>query len=119
MNSEQEPVAPLSWDETLKACREAAAFEIGDAAAAEAYRLRFLSKKGEVTRLFEAFRALSGPEKSVGQALNALRTEVEERWKQASAGTAQAAAASGATAAAAAPISQLPSGVVAPGTPCP
>ena len=100
MNPEQEPVAPLSWDETLESLRrEAAAFEIGDAAAAEAYRLRFLSKKGEVTRLFEAFRALSGPEKkSVGQALNALRTEVEERWKEASAGTAQAAAASGATA---------------------
>jgi phenylalanyl-tRNA synthetase alpha chain len=111
MNPEQEPVAPLSWDETLESLRrEAAAFEMGDAAAAEAYRLRFLSKKGEVTRLFEAFRALSGPEKkSVGQALNALRTEVEERWKQASAGTAQAAAASGATAPAAAP--QLPAPV--------
>ena len=119
MNSEQEPVAPLSWDETLESLRrEAAAFEIGDAAAAEAYRLRFLSKKGEVTRLFEAFRALSGPEKkSVGQALNALRTEVEERWKQASAGTAQPPPARPPPPPP--PISQLPSGVVAPGTPCP
>jgi hypothetical protein len=41
MNPEQEPVAPLSWDETLESLRrEAAAFEMGDAAAAEAYRLR-------------------------------------------------------------------------------
>ena len=56
-------------------------------AGAEAYRLKFLSKKGEVTALFEAFRALSGPEKkAVGQALNALRQEVETRWKEASAG---------------------------------
>ncbi|MGA1330974.1 MAG: hypothetical protein ACO31H_05335, partial [Bacteroidia bacterium] len=99
MNPEQEPVSPLSWDETLENLRrEAAAFEVGDAAAAEAFRLRFLSKKGEVTRLFEAFRALSGPEKkSVGQALNALRQEVEARWKEASAGQARAVAASGAT----------------------
>ena len=49
--------------------------------------MKFLSKKGEVTALFEAFRALNGPEKkAVGQALNALRQEVETRWKEASAG---------------------------------
>jgi phenylalanyl-tRNA synthetase alpha chain len=60
---------------------------LSEEAGAEAYRLKFLSKKGEVTALFEAFRALSGPEKkAVGQALNALRQEVETRWKEASAG---------------------------------
>lgn len=67
--------------------REAAGFDLSGVAGAEAYRLKFLSKKGEVTALFEAFRALSGPEKkAVGQALNALRQEVETRWKEASAG---------------------------------
>ncbi|MFM8837029.1 MAG: phenylalanine--tRNA ligase subunit alpha [Bacteroidota bacterium] len=67
--------------------REAAGFDLSGEAGAEAYRLKFLSKKGEVTALFEAFRALSGPEKkAVGQALNALRQEVETRWKEASAG---------------------------------
>jgi phenylalanyl-tRNA synthetase alpha chain len=78
----------FSWDEALESVRrEAAGFDVSEAAGAEAYRLRFLSKKGEVTALFEAFRALSGPEKkAVGQALNALRQEVEARWKEASAG---------------------------------
>ena len=67
--------------------REAAGFDLSGEAGAEAYRLKFLSKKGEVTALFEAFRALSGPEKkAVGQALNVLRQEVETRWKEASAG---------------------------------
>ncbi|MFM8788241.1 MAG: phenylalanine--tRNA ligase subunit alpha [Bacteroidota bacterium] len=78
----------FSWDKALEAVRrEAAGFDLSGEAGAEAYRLKFLSKKGEVTALFEAFRALSGPEKkAVGQALNALRQEVETRWKEASAG---------------------------------
>jgi phenylalanyl-tRNA synthetase alpha chain len=78
----------FSWDKAMEAVRrEAAGFDLSGVAGAEAYRLKFLSKKGEVTALFEAFRALSGPEKkAVGQALNALRQEVETRWKEASAG---------------------------------
>ena len=78
----------FSWDKAMEAVRrEAAGFDLSEEAGAEAYRLKFLSKKGEVTALFEAFRALSGPEKkAVGQALNALRQEVETRWKEASAG---------------------------------
>lgn len=78
----------FSWDKALESVRrEAAGFDLSGEAGAEAYRLKFLSKKGEVTALFEAFRALSGPEKkAVGQALNALRQEVETRWKEASAG---------------------------------
>ncbi|MFM8317825.1 MAG: phenylalanine--tRNA ligase subunit alpha [Bacteroidota bacterium] len=78
----------FSWDKAMEAVRrEAAGFDLSGEAGAEAYRLKFLSKKGEVTALFEAFRALSGPEKkAVGQALNALRQEVETRWKEASAG---------------------------------
>ncbi len=77
----------FSWDKALESVRrEAAGFDLSEVAGAEAYRLKFLSKKGEVTALFEAFRALSGPEKkAVGQALNALRQEVETRWKEASA----------------------------------
>ena len=78
----------FSWDKALESVRrEAAGFDLSGVAGAEAYRLKFLSKKGEVTALFEAFRALSGPEKkAVGQALNALRQEVETRWKEASSG---------------------------------
>jgi len=78
----------FSWDKAMEAVRrEAAGFDLSGEAGAEAYRLKFLSKKGEVTALFEAFRALSGPEKkAVGQALNVLRQEVETRWKEASAG---------------------------------
>ncbi len=78
----------FSWDKALESVRrEAAGFDLSGEAGAEAYRLKFLSKKGEVTALFEAFRALSGPEKkAVGQDLNALRQEVETRWKEASAG---------------------------------
>ena len=78
----------FSWDKALESVRrEAAGFDLSEVAGAEAYRLKFLSKKGEVTALFEAFRALNGPEKkAVGQALNALRQEVETRWKEASAG---------------------------------
>lgn len=78
----------FSWDKAMEAVRrEAAGFDLSGEAGAEAYRLKFLSKKGEVTALFEAFRALSGSEKkAVGQALNALRQEVETRWKEASAG---------------------------------
>jgi phenylalanyl-tRNA synthetase alpha chain len=78
----------FSWDKAMEAVRrEAAGFDLSGEAGAEAYRLKFLSKKGEVTALFEAFRALSGPEKkAVGQALNALRQDVETRWKEASAG---------------------------------
>jgi phenylalanyl-tRNA synthetase alpha chain len=64
--------------------REAVAFQIDKAAALEDFRLRFLSKKGALNGLFEAFRALPSEEKrTVGPAINQLKTELEERWEAA------------------------------------
>ncbi|MCD7973012.1 MAG: phenylalanine--tRNA ligase subunit alpha [Candidatus Azobacteroides sp.] len=46
----------------------------------EALRIRFLSKKGEITRLFTEFRELSPEEKrEVGKKLNELKDKVQEK----------------------------------------
>lgn len=48
----------------------------------EAYRLKFISKKGVISQLFDEFRELSGEEKKkVGKALNELKQAAEERFK--------------------------------------
>lgn len=61
---------------------EAAGFDMGSADKLEQYRLRFLSKKGLVSELFEAFRSVSGEEKKLyGKELNLLKQEVEGRWQ--------------------------------------
>lgn len=61
---------------------EAAGFDISSADKLEQYRLRFLSKKGLVSELFEAFRSVSGEEKKLyGKELNLLKQEVEGRWQ--------------------------------------
>lgn len=60
---------------------EAAGFDISTADALEQYRLRFLSKKGLVSELFEAFRSVSGEDKKLyGKEINLLKQEVEGRW---------------------------------------
>jgi phenylalanyl-tRNA synthetase alpha chain len=60
---------------------EAAGFDIPTAEALEQYRLRFLSKKGLVSELFEAFRSVSGEDKKLyGKEINLLKQEVEGRW---------------------------------------
>lgn len=61
---------------------EAAGFDISSADKLEQYRLRFLSKKGLVSELFEAFRSVSGEEKKLyGKELNLLKQDVEGRWQ--------------------------------------
>lgn len=61
---------------------EAAGFDIASVDQLEQYRLRFLSKKGLVSELFEAFRSVSGEEKKLyGKELNLLKQEVEGRWQ--------------------------------------
>lgn len=61
---------------------EAAGFDITSGDKLEQYRLRFLSKKGLVSELFEAFRSVSGEEKKLyGKELNLLKQEVEGRWQ--------------------------------------
>lgn len=64
--------------------REAEACSLNNAAALEEFRLRYLSKKGALNGLFEAFRALPAEEKrTVGPVINQLKTELEEKWGEA------------------------------------
>lgn len=61
---------------------EATGFDISTAEQLEQYRLRFLSKKGLIGELFEAFRSVSGEEKKLyGKEINLLKQEVEARWQ--------------------------------------
>lgn len=50
----------------------------------EAFRLRYLSKKGIITGLFERFREVAPEErKEIGSLLNKLKVRAEELWKSA------------------------------------
>ncbi len=63
---------------------EIAAFELNDAASLEVFRLRYLSKKGLLGQLFDAFRTVPNEQKKVyGQQLNALKQFAEERFDDA------------------------------------
>jgi phenylalanyl-tRNA synthetase alpha chain len=49
----------------------------------EAFRLKFISKKGEVGRLFEEFKKLSGEQKKeIGKKLNELKQLAEAKFKE-------------------------------------
>lgn len=49
----------------------------------ESFRLRFISKKGQIAQLFEEFKQMSGDEKKkVGKALNELKKAAESRFKE-------------------------------------
>lgn len=49
----------------------------------EAFRLRFISKKGQIAQLFEEFKQMSGEEKKkVGKALNELKRSAESKFKE-------------------------------------
>ncbi len=48
----------------------------------EAFRLRFLSKKGLLNDLFEQFKLIPGDQKrETGQLLNTLKIKVQEKWE--------------------------------------
>lgn len=65
---------------------------LGSESELETYRLAYLSRNGLISRLFDDFRALPGPEKaSVGKRLNAFKTRTEERYETARQALAQAA----------------------------
>ena len=76
--------------------------EIGQCVAAtveeaEALRIKYLSKKGEITRLFDDFRLVPSEEKKqIGQMLNELKNKAQEHInslrERAQAGSAQASA---------------------------
>lgn len=49
----------------------------------ESFRLRFISKKGQIAQLFEEFKQMSGEEKKkVGKTLNELKKAAESKFKE-------------------------------------
>lgn len=49
----------------------------------ESFRLRFISKKGQIAELFEEFKQMSGEEKKkVGKVLNELKKAAESKFKE-------------------------------------
>lgn len=73
--------------EQLEAHRsEIAAATLNDAASVEAFRLKYLSKKGLLGQLFDAFRSVPNEQKrAYGQELNALKQFAEQRFEEAQA----------------------------------
>lgn len=68
--------------ETLK--QEASNFLIDQQDKVEEFRLKFLSKKGELNELFEEFKKVSGEEKrELGKHLNILRQFIENQYNEA------------------------------------
>ncbi|TAF34434.1 MAG: phenylalanine--tRNA ligase subunit alpha [Cytophagales bacterium] len=58
------------------------AYTITDASSLEAFRLLFISKKGELSALFDAFKQVPNDQKKeVGQLLNQLKNTAEEKFK--------------------------------------
>lgn len=64
--------------------QEALSYEIGNQAALEAFRLRFMSRKGIISDLFEKFKSLPNEEKRVvGKRLNEMKLSVENLYSNA------------------------------------
>lgn len=65
---------------------EITAAALNDAASLEAFRLKYLSKKGLLGQLFDAFRSVPNEQKrAYGQQLNALKQFAEQRFEEAQA----------------------------------
>lgn len=63
---------------------EISALQINGAEAAEQFRQAYLSKKGQITRLFERFREVAPEQrKEIGQLLNNLKQQAETLWNEA------------------------------------
>ena len=55
-------------------------YQIDSPEALETYRLKFLSRKGSISELFDVFKELSGIEKrDIGKPLNILKSTAEEK----------------------------------------
>jgi phenylalanyl-tRNA synthetase alpha chain len=64
--------------------KEAASLVIKTAHDAEDFRIKYLSKKGIVSQLFDEFKILSGDQKKqVGQKLNELKNLLQEKYQEA------------------------------------
>ena len=70
----------MDWDAHIQQLKaEATAFQVTDDQELDAFRLRFISKKGAIADLFQAFAKLSVRDKqSIGKALNGLKAHVGE-----------------------------------------
>jgi phenylalanyl-tRNA synthetase alpha chain len=67
-----------------KLSTEVDSYSIHDQATLEAFRLRFLSKKGEISALFDEFKTLPAEEKrGIGALLNGLKVKAEDIFNKA------------------------------------
>ncbi|MBX7201760.1 MAG: phenylalanine--tRNA ligase subunit alpha [Bacteroidia bacterium] len=68
--------------------QELNALQLGSAEQAEQFRLKYLSKKGRISLLFDTFRAVEPQyRKDIGKSLNVLKSKAEAAWKAASSTT--------------------------------
>jgi phenylalanyl-tRNA synthetase alpha chain len=74
----------MTKTEIDKISQEIDEFVLKDTSAVEAFRLRFLSKKGSISVLFDRFReVLPDERREIGALLNKLKNQAEEIWKDA------------------------------------
>lgn len=75
----------MSLSERIESLKgKAAEFTIDTKEKAEEFRLKFLSKKGELNDLFESFKQIAGEEKKeIGKQLNILRQGIEGKFNEA------------------------------------
>jgi phenylalanyl-tRNA synthetase alpha chain len=77
-------------DEIIALQKEVEAYQANGPADLEAFRLRFVSRKGVLGELFEKLKKIPPEEKkAVGKALNDLKQSAETKFKEMSAATAQ------------------------------
>lgn len=63
--------------------REIDTFQAGDENELENYRLKFISRKGELSGLFEAFKSIPNEQKrEIGAALNVLKQRAQSRFQE-------------------------------------
>lgn len=74
----------MSLSERIEKLKEASEkFTLESKEALEEFRIKFLSRKGELNELFETFKTVSGEEKkSFGKVLNELRQQVEGKFNE-------------------------------------
>ncbi len=71
-------------DKVREILKEVEEFRLDTLEAAEAFRLKFLSKKGKVTGVFSEMRNIAPDErKAFGQLVNDLKQRAESKWKEA------------------------------------
>ncbi|HEY1046648.1 MAG TPA: phenylalanine--tRNA ligase subunit alpha [Bacteroidia bacterium] len=74
----------MSLSERIEKIKEASEkFTVESKETLEEFRIKFLSRKGELNELFETFKSVSGEEKkSFGKVLNELRQQIEGKFNE-------------------------------------